>query len=94
MNFKTMYLISREKYNALNRRLLGDDSENKRVAPLVEKDGMSGSIPNSEIVDNSIQDKRSVTSEKTVVQRKDQRLDIEGGGKVSFEKQFLGLSQD
>ena len=86
MNFKTMYLISREKYNALNRRLIGDDSENKRVAPLVEKGGMSGSVPNYEIDDNSIQDKRSVTSEKTLVQKKDQGLDIEGGEKFSFEK--------
>ena len=30
---------------------------------------MSGSVPNSEIVDNSIQDRRSVTSEKTLVQK-------------------------
>ena len=86
MNFKTMYLISHEKYNALNRRLPGDDSENKRVAPLVEKGEMSGSVPNYEIDDNSILDKRSVTSEKTLVQKKDQGLDIEGGEKFSFEK--------
>ena len=47
-------MISREKYDALNRRLLVADSVNKHAAPLVEKDGVSGSVPNSEIVDNFI----------------------------------------
>ena len=70
MNFKTMYLISREKYNALNRRLLGDDSENKRVAPLVEKGEMSGSVPNSEIVLTLYRIKRVLLVKKRSYKRK------------------------
>ena len=82
-----MYLISREKYDALNRRILGVNSQcDHDATSIIDNDRQSNTGLNSECSNTSVQDKQNAYCGNNPPLREDMKTDIIGKENFSFEK--------
>ena len=87
MSFKTMYLISREKYDALSRRILGVNPQcDHDATSIIDNSRQSNTVLNSERSNTSVQDKQNAYCENNPPLREDMKTDIIGKENFSFEK--------